>query len=224
MRRVVKINNGGEKLLNKNMNPPLDSGTAKRRWNRFNGKEKVRSDLLSDQFGLCAYTELRLDACGYDVHIEHVVPKSLFPKRTFDYTNLVLCALSSDDLRSLKGGEYFGGHHKDDVYDGGLFVSCVDEDSERFFRYLSTGKVEPVSTLNVKEKERAEYTIALLNLNSTILVDRRRRWLDELDGEIDCLLGDHQALSKFKLFLLSVDGNGFLAEFYSSICQRLVSV
>lgn len=171
---------GGYHLDKAHVNPPITAGEAKSRWDSFKHKAKVQENLLDDQYGLCCYSELRADLEGLGYHIEHLQPKSHYPALTFDYTNLAASALSDDDLKTIKK-ETFGGHAKLSKFDSALFISCHDTDCARYFAYLSDGRVVPRDKLNNFEKDRASYTIGLLNLNSPYLVNRRRRWHDELD-------------------------------------------
>lgn len=162
-----------------------------------------------------------MGAEGYDIgaHIEHVEPKSLIPSKTFDYTNLVLSAMSSDDL-SLWGKENrFGGHAKGNEYDASLFVSPLDVDCAHYFVYLSeTGEVEPSPTLSQHDNEKAVYTINLLNLNAAYLTNKRRNWLKELHDEIDKILDDVTALENLAACELGLT-NHRLRRFHSAVRQ-----
>ncbi|MDM8563895.1 retron system putative HNH endonuclease, partial [Candidatus Marithioploca araucensis] len=74
-------------------------------------KQQITNDYLcSEQYHLCAYTEIDLDELG--CHIEHIKPKSRYPECTFDYQNLVLSCLQSDKLQDYAYDDRFGGHFK----------------------------------------------------------------------------------------------------------------
>ena len=201
MRYIRKSRQGVSQLKRQNAKgKPTSSDEATRRWNRFN-KETLRRRLLAEQFGLCAYSELNIRAfkrenhSPMEGHIEHIEPKSINPQRTFDYQNLVISALCSEDLSLFSKDDYFGGHAKLNFYDAKLFISPLERDCRRFFVYLSeTGQVEPSPSLNAHDAERAHYTIDLLNLNSPYLRNKRRRWLQELEADIDELLTNREAL------------------------------
>lgn len=175
---------GGYHLDKAHSNPPITADEATSRWDSFRKhKAKVQENLLDDQYGLCCYSELRADLEGLGYHIEHIRPKSIYPVETFDYANLAASALSSDDLNTFKTikEETFGGHAKLSEFDPALFISCHDTDCARYFAYLSDGRIVPRDKLDNFEEDQANYTISLLNLNSPYLVNRRRRWYDELD-------------------------------------------
>jgi len=180
MKPIAPKAGGGYYLDQAHQKPPTTAGEATSRWGSFNHTTTVLNNLLDDQYGLCCYSELRADIEGLGYHIEHLQPKSLYPLQTFDYTNLAASALSTDDLKTIKE-DTFGGHAKLGVYDATLFVSCHDPDCARYFAYLSDGRVVTNDNLSNSEKDQANYTITLLNLNSPYLVNRRRRWHDELD-------------------------------------------
>lgn len=190
MRAIVSNPNGGGYHLDQaHKNPPQNGPQATSRWKSFHHKAEVQNILLADQYGLCCYSELRADLEGLGYHIEHILLKSSFPHRTFDYFNMAASALSSDDPRVVQ--EVFGGHApgKQKDYDLDLFVSCHDADCGRYFAYLSDGRVVASNSLDANDVIRAEYTIDLLNLNCAFLINRRRRWFDELVDLFDA----HQA-------------------------------
>jgi uncharacterized protein (TIGR02646 family) len=183
MRVITKKNSGGYHLDKAHQNPPTTANEATSRWSSFGYKETLLDYLLDEQYGLCCYSELRADLEGLGYHIEHLQPKSDNPARTFDYNNLAASALNTDDLATIE--DLFGGHAKQSEYDLHLFISCHELDCDRYFAYLSDGRVVPSNRLNDLEKSRADYTITLLNLNSPYLVNRRRRWYDELDDLLE---------------------------------------
>jgi len=184
---------------------------------------EVRVALELDQFGLCSYSEIRPDEYGLGVHIEHVEPKSANPSRTFDYSNLALSALSNSDLTNLCRNDQFAGHYKLSNYDSSLFVSCIDEESQEYFAYVSDGRVEPSIVLDDLNRPRAEYTINLLNLNSPYLVNLRKRWLDEMDSLIDEHIDNGWSLYDLAAIDL-IPLNGKLSQFFSATRQRFLGV
>lgn len=188
MRTITKQACGGYQLAKAN-NPPTTSAEAETAWGKRSfrkKKAKVLNSLLYEQYHLCCYSELRADEEDLGYHIEHVENKSQNPQRTFDYSNLAASALHSNGLQKhkLAGKDCFGGHAlgKQGEVDMTRFISCHQTDGSRFFAYLSDGRVEPALKLNEQEKDRAQYTIDLLNLNSNYLIMLRKRWWDELDS------------------------------------------
>lgn len=183
---------GNHALRTAHASPPGTAADATSRWQGLNHKTDLRDNyLLPEQYHLCCYSELDADREGLGFHIEHVENKSQNPARTFDYANLAVSAFSSEEglpLAKAQGWEVFGGHTagkqgRPVPVDTSLFVSPLQPDCARFFAYLSSGEVEPRSTLaGTPDWDRADYTIRLLNLNSPYLVSLRRQWWDELDA------------------------------------------
>jgi uncharacterized protein (TIGR02646 family) len=219
MRAITKSGDGGYQLTRSHESPPVTSEQATSRWSSFGYKADVTQYLLAEQYGLCAYSEVRPDQLGLDTHIEHIEPKSANPARTFDYSNLVLSALSSDDLKTIAETEVFGGHAKLSQYDALLFVSCLQADCTRYFVYLSTGKIEPSHSLNTGEKAKAQHTIDLLNLNSPYLINLRERWVDELDHLIDQHIQSNMSLPHLAAIDL-IPCNDKLSPFFTATRQR----
>lgn len=224
MRHVKKTGDGGYHLGKANEHPPTTPAKATSRWQSFGYKSTVSKYLQNDQYGLCAYSEIRPDIQGIGVHIEHIEPKSLTPIRTFDFHNLVLSALSSDDLSSMNKEDVFGGHAKLDTYDSAIFISCLDATCSEYFVYLFNGKVEPEINLSNPDKDKALSTIDLLNLNCPYLITLRKNWIEELDKLIDEHINKDMSLSYLAAVDLLPDGNNNLSQFFTATRQRFSGV
>jgi uncharacterized protein (TIGR02646 family) len=163
--------------------PPQTASQARSSWGRLRDKAGIQQYLLDEQEQLCCYSELRADEEDLGYHIEHIENKSQNPQRTFDYTNLAVSAFHSESIGKVSKDQVFGGHaiQKSKEVDMARFVSCLDPDCQRFFRYLSDGRVCPASELSTQDREKTQYTIDLLNLNSSYLIYLRRKWWTELD-------------------------------------------
>ncbi len=216
-----------ERAQLENLTQLVDQGHyAKEETHNFVYQRKLMRLLLDEQHYLCAYSEVSLAPDAEDnlgAHIEHVQPKTHYPHRTFDYHNMVTSALSSQALKDRSKANRFGGHVKGSSYDDAKFVSCLQSDCASFFSYLSDGRVVPADTLSPADKERVQYTIDILNLNSPYLVNKRKNWLEELDAEIDEHLDDDASLA----CLAAVDllpSNGQLSPFFSATRQRFSTV
>ncbi len=190
MRAIQKQGNEGFHLNQSHDSPPQTSEQAISRWRSFNYKANLLQCLLTEQYHLCCYSELRADQEGLGYHIEHVENKSQNPSRTFDYSNLAASALQSEYLGSAfkgRSSEIFGGHAAGKTGSQALvnmqkFIHPYCSDCRRFFSYLSDGRVVPADDLSSVEHDQAKYTIGTLNLNSPFLVTRRKQWWDELDA------------------------------------------
>lgn len=219
MRAIQKQGAGGYHLNQANATPPTTHLQATSRWGSFGHKPDVLDRLLSEQYQLCCYSELRADQEGLGYHIEHVENKSQNPPRTFDYGNLAASALNSAiDLQVFKAQNFvvFGGHAsgKRVPYDKRRFITCHRPDCRRFFAFLSDGRVVPSFTLNAVETDQAQYTIEILNLNSPFLVTRRRQWWDELDDHYQEHIQNNWDITALATVDL-VPVNGQISRFFS---------
>ena len=219
MRTIHKGNYGGHHLEVEHQIPPQTKEEARRRWSAFNHKPQLTTLLVDEQYGQCAYSEINMAHHGIGCHIEHLEPRSLAPTRTFDYNNLVLSALSSNDLCTMEKNNVFAGHYKLSRYDPDQFISCIDNDSAEHFVYLSDGRVTAKNSLEDIDQQKAEYTIELLNLNSPYLVNLRKRWLDELDQLIDEYLDNELSLIDLASVYL-LPRNELLDSFFTANRQR----
>lgn len=228
MKYIAKRKRHLDCLYEENLSPPTTKEEATQRWSRFSRHKDydlLFNVLLDEQFGLCAYTEIRPEEHNLGFHIEHVKPKSKFPALTFAYNNLVLSALSSDDLKDLKiqfGSEKktcFGGQAKLSLFDKNQFLSPLSAKAKRnYFLYLSNGKVVPNPNKTRKFQKKAKHTINLLNLNHPMLVVLRKEWIEELSDLIDHHLEDNMCLSSLAKIDLEPT-NGKLSNFFTATCQ-----
>jgi len=194
---------------------PQTRDEARSAWEKFQGKDELASHLKYLQKGLCAYCELRLDSdLGY--HIEHIEPKSKYPQQTFDYSNLILSCIASEQLTkndpTLSCGHYKRGH-----FDATLFISPTMNNATHYFSCNLFGEIEPALDLNANDTKRAQYTIELLNLNSLRLIRQREHLIDEGYKIIGELQSDQEALYNFLELEFAII-NGFY--YYSFINTR----
>lgn len=127
------------------------------------------SQCLSDQHGLCGYSEMRLDEDNR--HIDHYVKRNIDPKLTFEWTNMIAAA---KDTR-------FGADWKDKhislagAYDKVTkrypkLLNPVNDDLKGRFRFSTDGNIEPTTEAD----EKAVNTIKVFNLNEPSLKNRRK--------------------------------------------------
>lgn len=195
MRHIDKPHNATNVKLEQEIEngKPATSEEATRRWKNFNGKTELSRQLLQQQYGLCCYTELNLTDFALEqrkgTHIEHERPKSMFPDRTFDYDNLLLCSLASEDLKHFPGQQQFAGHFKGSNFVAGSFVSPHQANCRDYFIYSSgSGEISPNLALPEDEQQKAQYTIDLLNLNAPFLKAERKQWLEEIEECLEPLI------------------------------------
>jgi uncharacterized protein (TIGR02646 family) len=198
----------------------LAGGTAsKKAWANFRHLAETRALCLVEQFSLCAYSEVNLDETDLGMHLDHIKPKSKFPNDTFRHANLLLSAIDNIGSRQLTTADVFGGHARGNRYHPAWFIHPLEPDCNRFFHYASDGRIEPRSALSTRDRRRAACTIGIMNLNAPVLVNRRRRWIEEIEDEIDKLLGERVALEYFAMTELCPTGDR-LRPFHSAVRAR----
>lgn len=199
MRTIRKHTPGNRNLetAQRNNGIPSNAEEATRAWGNFSDDNNLLCHkLLMEQYGLCCYTELNLAELkrdtGLNAHFEHEQPKSSYPRKTFDECNILRCVLSSSDLQSYSSTQRFGGHYKDCnshlSYDPSMFISPQSQNCRNYFIYMEDGIVVPDLKIDPISKDRAIYTIKILNLNAPFLVAERKRWITEIIREIDKLI------------------------------------
>lgn len=215
-------------LRSRNSSPPNNSDVARNHWKKLGNKKSILNLLLTEQYGLCCYSEIRADIYGWGYHIEHIENKNQNPARTFDYTNLLASAFTSDDLssNSLKQKKgVFGGHAQgksgSQPIDMTLFISPLERDCANFFLYTSDGKINPHPDSNSHDQQRALYTIDILNLNSPELVIPREKLWRDLENLFDTIFELENPKEKWEdeaqtqFFDRNFDENGKLDSFFS---------
>lgn len=230
MKAIRKLHGSGQALVRHGAESPKTGVDATAAWGSFGYKARLLAELLDEQFGLCCYSEINADKCGFGYHIEHVRNKRQYPGQTFDYQNLAASALASDDLSRL-GAETFGGHAKGKQagVDVARFVSCHQADCGRFFAYLSDGRVAPAQALDEADTEKARHTIEQLNLNSPFLIPRRQAWWDELATYFDQHLTDDWSLPHLAMVDLVPSGrqlHSFFTltrQFYGPLAEKVLA-
>jgi uncharacterized protein (TIGR02646 family) len=125
----------------------------------FADRQRLRSELLNEQFHVCGYCCGRVYIDGS--HIEHIVPQAASKKRLdLDYGNMIASCrgfhIDSDTCGHKKGGRY-----------SSMLISPLDLDCEQNFEYRINGEI-------VGMNKNAIYTIDLLNLNTGALKNARR--------------------------------------------------
>lgn len=208
-------------------NPPialaLAIGRGKTDWESFDGKAEVAESLERLQKCLCAYCQIRLDS-GIGSHVEHIWPKGhgKHPDKALSWPNLVLSCTHSDVIGKLDGGVSCGHSPSKRNWPrfDPQFVSPTDAYCEALFEYrASDGSVRPAPGLDDFERQRANYTIDLLNLNCSRLCRLRKDMLEQGYAILNEFKADRQCL---EIFLASEFGEagGKLRDFITARYQH----
>lgn len=189
----------------------------KHSWEEFmrdrNAYNPVIESLKSEQFQICCYCEKKLK--DQNCHIEHFQPRNGNNSNrslTFNYVNLA-CSCNGGH-----GGERHCGHFKGSNFDPVKFLNPSSQTySSKYFIFTIDGRIASASDLNVQEKEKADYMIDLLNLNSPDLVSRRRTHTVELMNCMEIMEDISWLIQDYS----EADSEGALKNFYSLSCQIL---
>ncbi len=134
-------------------------------------RDKIRTALVAEQRGLCAYTGRRIE--NGTCHIEHLRPQChCGPGEDVDYRNLVAGVPAPNTPRLP-----YGAHKKDSwppIPDEYLFVSPLSGGCGARFAFNLTGEVAPAQAGDAAASE----TIERLGLNDRSLVQLRKAAID----------------------------------------------
>lgn len=132
--------------------------------------------LCNEQDCLCGYSEMVLEADSAFSHIDHYFKRNLFPKKTFDWNNLVVSTTDED----------FGGKYKDNTYkikesDYQQIFNPVTDDMSQYIGFLGNGEIIPLDGLSKVITNKIKKTIDVFNLNYVSLRNKRRDLITQLD-------------------------------------------
>lgn len=143
------------------------------RTNAYDDYLSVRSQALVDQKDECAYTGLWLGmGTTHTLHIDHFHKKAIFPEETLSWENLFAAAKNRNDGADYKDRQIHG-TKSDAEKQYRAFWSPLEANLSQAFWYRQDGVVEPDEKLSDEEKEMAQHTIDMYNLNSPDLRNRR---------------------------------------------------
>lgn len=176
-------------------------------WQSFDGKQELKKNLSAIQNGLCAYCEIRLDT-SIGNHLEHIDSKSLNAHKTFEYQNIV-CSCIKDSLSDNEDTNPIScGHAK---RSRSIDIKPTDTECETYFSFDLFGRVVPNEILTIDEKQKAQNTIDILNLNCKRLKRQREAVVDEGYKIVNELLNDTDALNNFLDLELNTINNKYFS-------------
>lgn len=129
-------------------------------------KSQLKSNLLAEQGGICAYTMCRLENTE-NCHIEHIEPQNSNPGKALDYSNMAACFPKDGGDTSFGYGAPVKGGNPVDINVN--FVSPHRRGCEKKFHFDSAGGMHAVAG-----DIAAKNTIEMLGLNSSILSELRQ--------------------------------------------------
>lgn len=136
-------------------------------------KQHLKDSLINEQKYLCCYCESLITTSNS--HIEHFRPKAagMFPELQLDYTNLhVSCR-----LRRTGDQDEHCGHKKYNQFSTNL-ISPLEVDCATHFEYTLDGAIQGIDARGVE-------TVAILNLDSTLLKQKREQLIDYFIEDVE---------------------------------------
>lgn len=124
-------------------------------------RNQLRNYLAQEQGYICGYCCSVLS--DRKSHNEHIRPESVYTKLTMDYNNIIVsCTQVQHSTNSSCGMQ------KDDEYNERLFVSPLEDDCARHFKFYPNGSIDSGT-------DRGKYTIELLRLHESRSLRENRR-------------------------------------------------
>ncbi|WP_256819820.1 HNH endonuclease [Dietzia sp. Die43] len=123
--------------------------------------EHIKSALTRETHSKCAYCESYIAAVGY-VNVEHIRPKSRFPRLVLEWTNLV----SACSRCNTNKGDYYSSEYP--------LIDPTSEDPSRHLVFMGA------ATFPYPGNRRAIDTIEVLQLNRADLFHQREKRINEL--------------------------------------------
>jgi uncharacterized protein (TIGR02646 family) len=135
---------------------PLDSQGLPKIFGEY---QQARGDLIDRLGEYCSYCEMHLDA---SLAVEHVQPKSLYPKLELEWDNFLLACVNCNSTKKDK-----------DINLGDCYWADTDNTFHAFI-YSEDGLVQPNPFLAEEAKAKAQLTLELLGLHRHLINDARR--------------------------------------------------
>jgi uncharacterized protein (TIGR02646 family) len=145
----------------------------------------------------CAYCESKIRHVSYG-DIEHIVPKSIDPSRTYEWVNLTIAC----DICNTGKGD-----HED------LVDPYVEDPEEAHFRFMG-----PMVTI-VPGSEPGKLTLTLLKLNRPELMEKRKERVEDLGRRLEEIVATRDEATRRVLIRALVE-NESAAEAEFAACVR----
>lgn len=158
---------------------------------RYNTEETKRLFKLMNH-ERCSFCTRYIQDFQDDMTVEHIRTKKDFPKKIYEWNNLLCSCRTCNTKRSTSH------------YDRKRYLDPTKvEDIERYFHYYIDGTVKPDEALNPEEEEKAKYMIELYKLDREGLEYNRREFFRDLmsDDEFYEILKSKDLSSQSIIFL-----------------------
>ena len=199
---------------------PVDMSSIKAHyinWDAFGKTHEHR--LLGDalyerQHHFCAYCEKYLQQID-DGFIEHLVRRKDVPQRTFDWTNMFFSCKHEDSCGLFKDNSKNG-----IVFNENDIIDPSSEHSQDYFCFDQEGHIFPRPDLSPREKQRAEETIRIFNLNNS---ERLCRLREKAVRVVEYFLTSGVSMDSVSIdrFLAMLENADCLSVYYTLLDRRM---
>lgn len=147
-------------------------------WENFHENDQkgyisLKEQMLLEQSNECAYTGLWLGSgTKYKIHIDHFRKKGIYQNLTFEYDNLFVAAKELNCGADYKDNQIHGPQDNSDKQYNEI-LSPLEINIKKYFWYRSDGHIVPADNLTEKERNKAQKTIEIFNLNDIRLRNKR---------------------------------------------------
>jgi uncharacterized protein (TIGR02646 family) len=141
----------------------------------------ILTHLINEQHGLCAYCQQKITVI--DASIEHVTPKEYNKELSTNYFNLVAVCKKQQVSDPITGKLHCDSSRGSALITPIIFyvnASSTDTRLNKYFKAYSTGEVLAKDNLDSKTKNQVDAFIENLNLNHSVLKNKRAK--DILNG------------------------------------------
>lgn len=141
----------------------------------------AKSFLINEQHSLCAYCQQKITL--ENASIEHVTPKEHNKELSTNYFNLVAVCKKQQVPDPVTGNLHCDSTRGSELLPSLIFYSnakSTDQNLNKYFRAYGTGEVVAKHNLDLYTKNQVEAFINQLNLNHSILKNKRAK--DVLTG------------------------------------------
>ncbi len=140
-----------------------ESGKVPKNSSTRYGHDDIRGTLSSDSFNKCMYCESNISHISYP-NVEHILPKSEYPDKTYDWDNL---GLACQKCNTTKGTKYDEEVPPIDPY----------KEKPHDFVYAFGEAYRPLPG-----NDRGKWTIKEIGLNRSELIEKRARRLETIQS------------------------------------------
>lgn len=134
------------------------------------GHKSIKEAVKAESHGKCAYCESKPLHVSSG-QIDHVVPKSVAPQLSFEWSNLIFCCEKCNQFKSNHEG----------------FIDPVVHDPEACLQWAGPMVFPVTDAASGAVNEEAKFTVSTIRLNRAELLEQRKEALDKIILSIESI-------------------------------------